>query len=253
MLLSRFQRQYEQLPLFERGRIIGMMEYGWSARKASLRTPPTDQSSRRPPHRTAAPITYAVLDAHPSTSTLGVVLCTRKLGCSGMEPSCLFSDKSRFNLSSDDIHVRVWKPCGERLNHAFALHRHTAPTAYVKLPVAVLLQDNARPHIARVSQDCLHSVTSLPWPARLYICLQSSISGIIWDGILIGQRNGSLRGRVFDGRVACVVGDGSKERSAESGPRGRGTWLRMARHGGDSFISRNSPWLRTWTVPGSTL
>ncbi|GFX80433.1 hypothetical protein TNCV_177721 [Trichonephila clavipes] len=38
--------------------------------------------------------------------------------------------------------------------------------------------------------------------------------------------------RVCGGRVACVVGDGSKERSAESGPRGRGTWLRMARRRG---------------------
>ncbi|GFT81171.1 transposable element Tcb1 transposase [Trichonephila clavipes] len=27
-------------------------------------------------------------------------------------------------------------------------------------------QDNARPHTARVSQDCLRTVTTLPWPAR---------------------------------------------------------------------------------------
>ncbi|GFT12109.1 hypothetical protein TNCV_726871 [Trichonephila clavipes] len=37
--------------------------------------------------------------------------------------------KSRFNLSSDDNHVRVWRPRGEHLNPAFALQRHTAPTA----------------------------------------------------------------------------------------------------------------------------
>ncbi|GFU94990.1 transposable element Tcb2 transposase [Trichonephila clavipes] len=31
--LRRFRRQYEQLSQFERGRIIGMMEAGWSARR----------------------------------------------------------------------------------------------------------------------------------------------------------------------------------------------------------------------------
>ncbi|GFT64277.1 uncharacterized protein TNCV_5134361 [Trichonephila clavipes] len=35
----------------------------------------------------------------------------------------VFNDvcESRFNLSSDDNCVRVWRPCGERLNPAFAL------------------------------------------------------------------------------------------------------------------------------------
>ncbi|GFV81731.1 nudC domain-containing protein 1 [Trichonephila clavipes] len=51
---------------------------------------------------------------------------------------------------------------------------------------------------------------------------------------------GPLRGRVCGGRVACVVGDGSKERSAESGPRGRGTWLRMARRRGLLHIEKSS-------------
>ncbi|GFY31748.1 transposable element Tcb2 transposase [Trichonephila clavipes] len=41
----------------------------------------------------------------------------------------VFSNESRFNLSSDDNHVRVWIPRGERFNPAFALQRHTAPTA----------------------------------------------------------------------------------------------------------------------------
>ncbi|GFV24583.1 transposable element Tcb2 transposase [Trichonephila clavipes] len=71
----------------------------------------------------------------------------------------VFSDESRFNLSSDDNRVRVWRPRGERLNSAFALQRHTAPTAGV-------IQDNARPHTAKVSQDCLRTVTTLPWPSR---------------------------------------------------------------------------------------
>ncbi|GFW85115.1 hypothetical protein TNCV_3248551 [Trichonephila clavipes] len=71
-------------------------------------------------------------------------------------------------------------------------------------------------------------------------------------GILIGQWKGPLRGRVCGGRVACVVVDGSKERSAERGPRGRGTWLRMARQRGLAH-TRSPPWLWPWTVPGSTL
>ncbi|GFT95829.1 transposable element Tcb2 transposase [Trichonephila clavipes] len=43
----------------------------------------------------------------------------------------IFSNKSRFNLSSDDNRVRVWRPRDERLNPAFALQRRTTPTAGV--------------------------------------------------------------------------------------------------------------------------
>ncbi|GFT39630.1 transposable element Tcb1 transposase [Trichonephila clavipes] len=35
-----------------------------------------------------------------------------------------------------------------------------------RLPEAILQQDNSRPHTAKVSQDCLRTVTNLPWPAR---------------------------------------------------------------------------------------
>ncbi|GBN13732.1 hypothetical protein AVEN_226954-1 [Araneus ventricosus] len=34
------------------------------------------------------------------------------------------------------------------------------------LPGAIFQQDNARPHTARVTQDFLHYVQTLPWPAR---------------------------------------------------------------------------------------
>ncbi|GFX60746.1 transposable element Tcb2 transposase [Trichonephila clavipes] len=40
----------------------------------------------------------------------------------------VFNDEYRFNLISDDNHVHVWRPRGERLNPAFALQRRTAPT-----------------------------------------------------------------------------------------------------------------------------
>ncbi|GFS98240.1 transposable element Tcb1 transposase [Trichonephila clavipes] len=116
-------------------------------------------------------------------------------------------DESRFNLSSDDNRVRVWRPRGERLNPAFALQQHTTPTACVmvwgaiayktrsslvlirdtmtaqryvrdilqphvmplmqRLSEAIFQQDNARPHTARVSQDCLCTVTTLHLLARI--------------------------------------------------------------------------------------
>ncbi|GFW56372.1 transposable element Tcb2 transposase [Trichonephila clavipes] len=44
----------------------------------------------------------------------------RKLDCSGGN-HVVFSDESRFNLSSDDNRVRVWRPRGEHLNPAFTL------------------------------------------------------------------------------------------------------------------------------------
>ncbi|GFT21416.1 transposable element Tcb2 transposase [Trichonephila clavipes] len=100
----------------------------------------------------------------------------------------------------------MWRPRGECLNSAFALHRHTTSAAGVMvwsaiayntrshlvlirgnmtaqqyvhdimlphmfpflqwLPGAIFHEDNARLHTARVSQDCLPTVTVLPWPAR---------------------------------------------------------------------------------------
>ncbi|GFW15699.1 transposable element Tcb1 transposase [Trichonephila clavipes] len=35
-----------------------------------------------------------------------------------------------------------------------------------RFPGAISQQHNARPYTATVSQDCLHTVTSLPWPAQ---------------------------------------------------------------------------------------
>ncbi|GFV70470.1 transposable element Tcb2 transposase [Trichonephila clavipes] len=156
--------------------------------KTRLRMPSTVQSSRRPPHRnwTAAEWNQVV-----------------------------FSDESRFNLSNDDNLVHMWRPRDERLNPAFALQRHTAPTAdmmvwgaiaynkrsplvlircamaaqrYVhdilqphvlplmqRLPGAIFLQDNARLH----TQGCYKIVSALLLPflglSDIQICLQSSI------------------------------------------------------------------------------
>ncbi|GFX82511.1 transposable element Tcb2 transposase [Trichonephila clavipes] len=125
---------------------------------------------------------------------------TIKLYCSGMEP-VVFSNKSRFNLSSDNNRVRVWRPLGKRLHPAFVLQRPTVSTTSVMvwgaiayntrsllvlirgtmaaqwyahgilqphvlpfiqwLPGAIFQLDNDRPQTARVSQDSLRTITTL--------------------------------------------------------------------------------------------
>ncbi|GFW59136.1 transposable element Tcb2 transposase [Trichonephila clavipes] len=112
----------------------------------------------------------------------------------------------RLRLDSDGNRVRVWRPRGEHLKRAFAYQQLTTLTAGVMvwgatayntlsplvlirgtmtaqryvpdilqphvlplmqwLPRAIFQQDNAQPHTARVSQDCLRTVITLPWPAR---------------------------------------------------------------------------------------
>ncbi|GFX84936.1 transposable element Tcb2 transposase [Trichonephila clavipes] len=129
----------------------------------------------------------------------------------GRSDCIMRSNESIFNLSSDNNRVRVWRPHGEHLNPAFALQCHTAPAAGVMvrgsiayntrsslvlirgtmtahryvhdilqpyvlpfmqlLPGAIFQQDNAPPHTARVSQDCLRTVTTflgLPDP-QIYL------------------------------------------------------------------------------------
>ncbi|GFX94172.1 transposable element Tcb2 transposase [Trichonephila clavipes] len=69
----------------------------------------------------------------------------------------VFSDESRLVLGTDDNRVRVWRCPGERHNSPHTVLRHTAHTAFV-------MQDNARPHTARVAQDFLRHFQTLPWP-----------------------------------------------------------------------------------------
>ncbi|GFU15797.1 transposable element Tcb1 transposase [Trichonephila clavipes] len=54
-----------------------------------------------------------------------------------------------------------------------------------RLPGAIFQQDNAGPHTARVSQDCLRTITTLPWPIR---SLDLSPIEHIWDHL--GRRVG---------------------------------------------------------------
>ncbi|GFX20955.1 transposable element Tcb2 transposase [Trichonephila clavipes] len=45
------------------------------------------------------------------------------------------------------------------------LQPHVLPLMQ-RLPGAIFQQDNSRPHTTRVSKDCLHTVSTLPWPVR---------------------------------------------------------------------------------------
>ncbi|GFV73118.1 transposable element Tcb2 transposase [Trichonephila clavipes] len=118
----------------------------------------------------------------------------------------IFSDESRFSLSADDHRTRVWRRTGQRSDPAFIVEWHTAISQGVTVwgaiswdtrsslvvlqgtltarryvddiltpivlpmlssrPGAIYQQDNARPHTARLSQQCLQGYDVLPWPAR---------------------------------------------------------------------------------------
>ncbi|GFT02106.1 transposable element Tcb2 transposase [Trichonephila clavipes] len=239
MPLRRFRSQYEQLSQFERGRIIGMMEAGWSARRVARQLGHTDcvvrrcwdkwiremsftrkpgsgsprQTSRREDRyirlaegHLGSRRPLRVLPLTPTHRRLHLEWCRARGNWTAAKwNQVVFSDESRFNLSSDDNLVHVWRPRGERLNPAFGLKRHTAPTARImiwgpiayntrsplvlirgimaaqryvhdilqphvlpfmqRLPGVIFQQDNARPYTARVSQDCLRTVITLLWPA----------------------------------------------------------------------------------------
>ncbi|GFW42730.1 transposable element Tcb1 transposase [Trichonephila clavipes] len=132
----------------------------------------------------------------------------------------IFSDESRFSLSADYHRTRVWLRNGQRSDPAFIVERHTAISQGVTVwgaiswdtrsslvvlqgtltarrylddiltpivlpmlsshPGAIYQQDNARPHTARLSQQCLQGYDVLPWPTR-----SPDLSPIenVWDAL----------------------------------------------------------------------
>ncbi|UYV66382.1 hypothetical protein LAZ67_4001500 [Cordylochernes scorpioides] len=135
----------------------------------------------------------------------------------------VFSDESRFCLSSDSRRVRVWRRRGERSNPAAIVERPTvrqrgimvwgaiaydsrSPLLRIQgtmtaqryvddvlrpvtlpylqgVPNTLYQQDNARPHTARISQQALQDVQMLPWAPY-----SPDLSPIehVWD--IIGRR-----------------------------------------------------------------
>ncbi|GFV08898.1 hypothetical protein TNCV_3821411 [Trichonephila clavipes] len=56
--------------------------------------------------------------------------------------------------------------CGDPEVNASILPMVYSDTPLPQLPGAIFQQDNVRPHTVRVSQDCLRTVTTLPWLGR---------------------------------------------------------------------------------------
>ncbi|CAH1958983.1 unnamed protein product [Acanthoscelides obtectus] len=117
-----------------------------------------------------------------------------------------FSDESRFCLGMHDGRARVRRRRGERRNPQFFVERHVHHTVGVMVWGAIAYgsrsplifirgnmnaqhptfqQDNARPHVARVTIDFFqhNDVTLLPWPPR-----SPDLSPIehVWD--MMGRR-----------------------------------------------------------------
>ncbi|GFT82395.1 transposable element Tcb2 transposase [Trichonephila clavipes] len=72
----------------------------------------------------------------------------------------VYSDESGFNVSTDANRVRAWRPRGERLNPAFALQRHTTPTAGLSLWITIAYNTPSPLVLMRGA-----IVITLPWPA----------------------------------------------------------------------------------------
>ncbi|GFW56550.1 transposable element Tc1 transposase [Trichonephila clavipes] len=226
MPLRRNRRQYEQLTDFDRGRIIGLREAGWSNRRIGRPLGRSDMVVARcwqqwitesrvyrrggsgRPRNTNDREDRAIREEWPLRhQQLSTGFCRPRATWSVTDwRRVIFSDESRFSLSADDHRTRVWRRTGQRSDPAFIVERHTAISQGVTVwgaiswdtrsslvvlqgtltarryvddiltlivlpmlssrPGAIYQQDNARPHTARLSQQCLQGYDVLPWPAR---------------------------------------------------------------------------------------
>ncbi|GFV42664.1 transposable element Tc1 transposase [Trichonephila clavipes] len=191
MPLRRNRRQYEQLTDFDRGRIIGLREAGWSNRRIGRHLGRSDMVVARCWQQWITECRVYRRGGHPVPSRETIRRRLTEVGLRSRRPlrrlpltphhrQCrldfcrpratwsvndwrrvIFSDESRFSLSADDHRTRVWRRTGLRSDPAFIVERYTAISQG-----AIYQQDNARPHTARLSQQCLQGYDVLPWPAR---------------------------------------------------------------------------------------
>ncbi|GFY14978.1 HTH_Tnp_Tc3_2 domain-containing protein [Trichonephila clavipes] len=225
MPLRRNRWQYEQLTDFDRGRIIGLREAGWSNRRIGHPLGRSDMVVARCWQQWITEGRVYRRGGHPVPSRETIRRRLTEVGLRSRRPlrrlpltphhrQCrldfcrpratwsvtdwrrvIFSDESRFSVSADDHRTRVWRRTGQRSDPAFIVERHTAISQGVTVwgaiswdtrsslvvlqgtltarryvdniltpivlpmlssrPGAIYLQDDARPHTARLSQQCL--------------------------------------------------------------------------------------------------
>ncbi|GFV54833.1 HTH_Tnp_Tc3_2 domain-containing protein [Trichonephila clavipes] len=143
--LRRNRRQYEQLTDFDRGRIIGLREAGWSNRRIGrhlgrsdmvvarcwqqwITEGPSRETIRRRLTevglRSRRPLRRLPLTPHHRQCRLD--FCRPRATWSVTDwRRVIFSDESRFSLSADDHRTRVWRRTGQRSDPAFIVEWHT--------------------------------------------------------------------------------------------------------------------------------
>ncbi|GFX12493.1 transposable element Tcb2 transposase [Trichonephila clavipes] len=90
--------------------------------------------------------------------------------------SVLFTDKSRFTMESDSGRLLIWREQRTRYHQSNTVERHSDRGGGILVrPYAaaigndfILMDDNARPHRARIVEEYLedHGLERMEWPAR---------------------------------------------------------------------------------------